>query len=84
LPATILPTELASRRLDMVDCAYCEKPLICASCQAPYVPPNQEAYEALSHPEEPLVCPQCEAVLVCHWCKTPFDGRDEENDEAAD
>jgi hypothetical protein len=68
----------------MVDCAYCEKPLICANCQAPYVPPSQEHYEALSHPETALECPHCEAVLVCHWCKTPYDGRGEEDVEASD
>ena len=35
----------------MIDCAYCERPLICESCRTPYMPPSQEHYEALSQPE---------------------------------
>lgn len=58
----------------MVECAYCERPLICDACQTEYVPLTPEHYEALSRPEVPLFCPKCEAVLICHWCKTPYDG----------
>ena len=58
----------------MVDCAYCQRPLICDACQAAYEPPDLEAYRALSWPETVLACPTCGAVLVCHWCKTPYDG----------
>jgi hypothetical protein len=62
----------------MVDCAYCERPLMCAECRSAYLPPSREHYEALSLPEIPLVCPACGAALVCHWCQTPYDGLVEE------
>jgi RNase P subunit RPR2 len=55
----------------MIDCAYCERPLICESCRTPYTPPSQQDYEALSQPDVALGCPECGTVLVCHWCKTP-------------
>lgn len=58
----------------MLECAYCERPLICDGCRTPYAPPSQEHYEALSRPEVAISCPACEQVLVCHWCKTPYDG----------
>jgi len=58
----------------VVPCAYCDRPLVCDGCQAGYLPPTQEHYEALSRPEVPVTCPGCGAVLVCHWCKTPYDG----------
>jgi hypothetical protein len=58
----------------MVNCAYCERPLICDNCQAEYTPPDPESYEALSRTEVTLLCPECETVLVCHWCKTAYDG----------
>ncbi|WP_422931323.1 hypothetical protein [Singulisphaera sp. PoT] len=58
----------------MVDCAYCERPLICEACGASYVPPSEAHYQALSRPEVPIHCHACEAILVCHWCKTPYDG----------
>jgi RNase P subunit RPR2 len=57
-----------------VDCAYCERPLICDHCQTPYIPPTAEHYAALSRSEVPVYCLECERVLVCHWCKTPYDG----------
>ncbi len=71
----------------MIDCAYCERPLICDACRTPFRPPSQEAYEALSQREVTLACPECGVVLVCHWCKASYDvdekvpGRD---DTAAD
>ncbi|MHB1558167.1 MAG: hypothetical protein ACYC61_11950 [Isosphaeraceae bacterium] len=68
----------------MIECPYCEKPLVCEACSAEYVPPTPEHYEALSRPEVPLYCPNCEAMLVCHWCKTPYDGEPEGQDDAAD
>lgn len=69
----------------MFPCAHCERPLICDGCQAEYVPPTPEAYEALSRPEAALICPECEAVLVCHWCKTPYDGTaDDERGEGTE
>ena len=58
----------------MLDCAYCAKPLICDKCQAEYIPPTEDHYQALSQPDVLLDCPGCGAVLVCHWCKTPYDG----------
>jgi hypothetical protein len=68
----------------MVDCAYCERPLICDACQTPYRPPSQEQYEALSQTEELITCAECGQVLVCHWCKTPYDGSgDEESSESS-
>ncbi len=68
----------------MVSCAYCDRPLTCASCRAPYSPRSQAEYEALSRPEVPLACPECESILVCHWCKTPYDGGGEDEDSLAD
>ena len=35
----------------MVECAYCEKPLICDNCRAEYVPPTEDHYLALSQPD---------------------------------
>jgi hypothetical protein len=58
----------------MVNCAYCERPLICESCRTPYAPPTADDYESLSRPEVAVICPGCETILVCHWCKTPYDG----------
>jgi RNase P subunit RPR2 len=66
----------------MIDCAYCERPLICESCRTPYMPPTQEQYEALSHPDVAVGCPECGTVLVCHWCKASYDGLEEKNLEA--
>jgi len=63
----------------MIECAYCERPLICESCRTPYKPPSQQYYEALSQAEADLGCPECGAVLVCHWCKTPYDGGDKDS-----
>lgn len=56
-----------------MDCAYCERPLICESCQQPYAPPSAEDYAAVSELEETITCPACGEVLVCHWCKTPYE-----------
>ena len=64
----------------MIECAYCERPLICESCRTPYKPPSQQHYEALSQAEAALECPECGAVLVCHWCKSPYDGGDKDSD----
>jgi hypothetical protein len=68
----------------MINCAYCERPLICDACQSPYVPPNPQQYEALWHPDVPLSCPECGSLLVCHWCKTSYDGLSEPNLEGPD
>jgi hypothetical protein len=62
-------------------CAYCENPLECDACRAPYIPPSQAHYDALSRPEVALICQECGAVLVCHWCKTPYDGTGGEEPE---
>src|SRR5271166_1755157 len=67
----------------MIECAYCERLLICESCRTPYKPPSQQHYEALSQAEAALECPECGAVLVCHWCKTPYDGGDKDSDAPA-
>jgi hypothetical protein len=67
----------------MIECAYCERLLICESCRTPYKPPSQQHYEALSQAEVALGCPECGAVLVCHWCKTPYDGGDKDSDAPA-
>ncbi len=64
----------------MIACSYCDRPLLCAECQAEYVPPSQAHYEALSRPEVRLECPACEAVLVCHWCKAAYDGLADQDD----
>ncbi len=68
----------------MIDCAYCEHPLICETCRAPYVPPTQEHYESLQHPDVAVGCPECGTVLICHWCKASYDGLDEKNLEGPD
>jgi RNase P subunit RPR2 len=65
----------------MIHCAYCEKPLICETCQVEYVPPTEDHYRALSQPDTPVTCIACGEILVCHWCKTPYDGASEGEDE---
>ncbi len=62
-------------------CAFCERDLICESCQAPYEPPTAQAYAALSEREVAISCPACEEVLTCHWCKTPYLGSDPDDDD---
>jgi hypothetical protein len=66
----------------MVNCAYCENPLVCDNCRAEYVPPSEAHYLALSQPDTPLNCIECGETLVCHWCKTPYDGVTECEDAA--
>jgi hypothetical protein len=58
----------------MVECAYCERLLVCDTCQAEYDPANADQYRELSWQEQPVACPHCSQILVCHWCKTPYDG----------
>lgn len=55
-------------------CAYCERPLICESCNAEFVFADEARYEAFNSAEEPVFCPECEDVLVCHWCKARYEG----------
>ncbi|MBV8488150.1 MAG: hypothetical protein JO161_07710 [Planctomycetaceae bacterium] len=66
----------------MIDCAYCERPLLCDLCRTPYVPPTPEHYAALSQTNVALDCPECGTVLVCHWCKTPYDGQDDDESQS--
>ena len=66
----------------MVACAYCERPLICDSCQDPYAPPRRSNTKRSPGPRIVITCPRCGQVLVCHWCKTPYDGEAEEETEA--
>jgi hypothetical protein len=60
----------------MLECAYCDKPLICDSCGAEFRPAGPDEYSALSRSEQPVQCPDCSEILVCKWCKTPYDGRE--------
>ncbi|QEH33102.1 hypothetical protein OJF2_15990 [Aquisphaera giovannonii] len=60
----------------MIDCAYCERPLLCDGCGTPFVPSSPEEYQALSWRDTPIRCPGCGMLLVCRWCKSPYDGRD--------
>ena len=64
-----------------MNCAYCERPLICESCQAEFRPLDPDAYQDLSTRSAAVACPACGAVLVCHWCKTPYDGSGSEEAE---
>jgi hypothetical protein len=57
-----------------MQCAFCERPLICDDCGLEHRPPDVEAYRALSMGEEEILCPGCGRTLVCHWCKAPYDG----------
>jgi RNase P subunit RPR2 len=68
----------------MIDCAYCEHPLICETCRTPYVPPTREHYEALSQADVAVECPECGVILVCHWCKTQYDGLEGQEREGSD
>jgi RNase P subunit RPR2 len=68
----------------MIDCAYCDHPLICEGCGAPYVPPSPEHYQALSQPDVAIACTECGVILVCHWCKYRYDGLEGEEDEGSD
>ena len=62
----------------MIQCAYCERPLLCDACREPYLPPTAEHYQALSRPEARIFCECCHAILVCQWCRTPYDGGTED------
>jgi hypothetical protein len=62
----------------MIDCAYCERPLICEACGTPYAPPTQEHYAALSQSDVALDCPECGKALVCHWCKGSYAGAEDD------
>lgn len=66
-----------------MQCAYCERPLVCDSCQAEFHPPTPVEYEAMSEVEEEILCPACGETLVCHWCKTAYDGSAEDESEGA-
>jgi len=68
----------------MIDCAYCDHPLICEACGAPYLPPSPELYEALSQPDVSVDCIECGVILVCHWCKFQYDGLAGQEDEGSD
>ena len=61
-----------------MNCAYCERPLICDACQVEFRPTDPEQYEALSTRTEAVACPGCGQTLVCHWCKTQYDGPTDE------
>jgi hypothetical protein len=58
----------------MIDCTFCERPLICDRCQAQYAPATLAEYKALSRSELSVKCSSCKSVLICRWCKTPYDG----------
>jgi hypothetical protein len=62
-------------------CAYCENLLVCEACGAEFVAATPEAYEAVVTCNEAVICPACETMLVCHWCKTPYDGQAEDDQE---
>jgi hypothetical protein len=66
----------------MLECAYCERPLICDACGVDFQPADRDQYADLSAAEEPIACPGCGQTLVCKWCKTPYDGRADEEEEA--
>jgi hypothetical protein len=65
-----------------MECAFCERALICDACQVAYAPATPEDYSAMSWGDEPVTCPACGEGLVCHWCKTPYDGRSQEETDA--
>jgi len=60
-------------------CVYCRCPLICNACDVEFEPQSREQYEAMSHPETPMICPSCEKVVVCHWCRTAYHPEVEED-----
>lgn len=67
-----------------MQCAYCDRLLICDGCGKEWQPASEEAYHAMEQRDVPVICPDCEAVLVCHWCKTPYDGMEEAEVEEGD
>ena len=66
-----------------MDCVYCDRPLDCQACGETYTPPGPAEYAAMSRPEVPVICPVCGSTLVCRWCRTPYDGRGDEDDADA-
>ena len=67
-----------------MQCAFCERPLICDGCGIEYQPADLEQYRARSMGEAQVLCRGCGQPLVCHWCKTPYDGStDADEGEAA-
>ncbi len=42
----------------MIDCAYCQRPLICDGCQTPYLSPRRKYYESPLPPAGPIFCPE--------------------------
>ena len=57
-----------------MQCVYCDRPLLCESCDVEFEPTTREQYEAMTRREVPVICPTCEAIIVCRWCKFPYDG----------
>ena len=61
-----------------MNCCYCDRPLVCDSCQRPYQPSSAKSFQSLYQPEYPVICTQCEETLRCRSCGAVYSGSDEE------
>lgn len=52
----------------MVKCSFCEHPLTCKACKAPYQPRTPEGHVAVYQPDMQIICPECQQVLTCQNC----------------
>jgi RNase P subunit RPR2 len=66
-----------------MNCAFCDRPLVCDACDTPWQPADEVQFRAMEQREVPVYCAECEQILVCHWCKTPYDGLEEDASDGA-
>jgi len=59
-------------------CSFCEQPLACQACAAPFVPRDARTHAALYQPDMQIYCPACQAVLACRACGFVFGAADED------
>jgi hypothetical protein len=59
-------------------CSFCEQPLVCKSCRAPYKPRSSEAHVAVFQPDMEILCPTCQEILSCQACGYVYGATDEE------
>lgn len=67
-----------------MNCCYCDRPLICDGCQAPFRVAAATDFQRLHQPECPVLCPNCKQVLRCRHCGAVYSGADDEYEHEAE